>query len=234
MNENRTFIASHKLSYPNFTLEKEAIAGLFGHGGKARLPTTLIFDQRGRLVRRFSRAVSSKDLLRWTQNLRVKPSPEDYDRQTVLLEDEGDSFAGIKVLKQAADEAINEPLRYMRLARIAAQNRQGVVAIAAAQKTVSLAPRSEEAWALLIEMLSQFENPQAALIAIMKAPDTPTLMVLKANMLLQVGRGDEARAHETGNFAAAEKHHLKRQLMSTSTRKTGGFAQITIVNSASV
>ena len=224
LGENRTFIGIHKLSYPNFILPRESVPGLFGHGGEIQLPTTLIFDHRGQLVRRFSRAVRSTDLLKWIENLRVKPSPEDYDRQTVLLEAEGDGFAGIKVLKQAADEALTEPLRYMSLARIAAQNGQGKVAVAAAEKTVALSPRSEEAWALLIEMLSQFKDPEAALEAIMKAPDTPTLLVLKANMLLQLGRGDEALVLMKRAISLRPNNIVwKRQLDEYLDKKNRGF-----------
>ena len=80
----------------------------------------------------------------------------------------------------------------MALARIATLNSQSSVAISAAENAVAVAQKSEEAWALLIEILTRFKGRKAAFEASQKAPDTPTLMVLKANMLLQVGRGDDA------------------------------------------
>ena len=59
--DNQKFIQDFGLTYPNGILTKEAVKAIFGDHGQPKLPTTLIFDQDGRLVRRFSRAVTASD-----------------------------------------------------------------------------------------------------------------------------------------------------------------------------
>ena len=56
-------VKTFELEYPQFYADDPLMASFFGEDGSAPLPSTFVFDAKGRLVRGFSRAITEQELV---------------------------------------------------------------------------------------------------------------------------------------------------------------------------
>ncbi|MEE2788374.1 MAG: ASPIC/UnbV domain-containing protein [Myxococcota bacterium] len=222
--ENEAFVKAHGLTYPNGVLTDEAAKVIFGADGELRLPTTLIFDNQGRLIRRFSRMVTQADLEGWIQNLKVGPSARDFARQRVILESQGDSGAALNALKSAAALAPKDVRPQVELARAALMLNENTLALSAVEAALRLSPANETVWQLYLDVLERVKTKESALRALERAPRTATLLIVRANLMASQGQPDaaiklvrEAIALKPDNIS------FKRQLADYLDKRERGF-----------
>ena len=175
-------------SHPNRVATETFLESVFTRGD-VPLPTTLLFDASGRLIRRYSRPLNSEDLEAIVAPLRVKAATEDWMWSSEFSRTDGDPMGAVAHLEKAVALSPQSIPLYLELAMTAAQQPNlSKTALRAVQDALRIAPSHPVAWEVYSLVSERFERPDAALKFLETAPETSAVQAFRARVLERLKR----------------------------------------------
>ena len=188
----RAFWETNAMAYPLRMATPELLKKLFPEG-RLKLPTTLLFDATGQLVRRFSGLLTQAELKALLKPFDgVGTKAEDFVWQAELAQQNEDTLAVYQALREAVKVAGESPALVIRAAYAADQAGQTKQALDWAHRAVVLGPKNAETWRALVRLTTKYRGVKAVAGTLSKAPDTVAIMILKSEVYEAVGQPAQA------------------------------------------
>ena len=181
----RAAIAEHRLGYGQRLATPAVLQSFFGGDGRAPLPSTFVFDGRGRLRRAVHRAVQAEDLTDLLASFGAKPRTHQYLLPMAEVELQRRNLPGArKLLDEAHAIAPDAPMVLAQLGAV--MNLQGEVeaSLPLLERATKLDPGIAYAWYRLGQSYKKKGRFEDALAAFQKAR---SLRPTEASYLMGVG-----------------------------------------------
>ena len=209
----RQFIDENAMDYAQRIAPKTLVEQLYPTG-EIRLPTTLVFDTKGKLIRRFNRAVTQQELGQVAKQLDVKITAEDLTWRAEIGTQDGDDTAAYLDLKQAAAQAPDSAILLTKVAYKADHIGRSDEALAYARKATQAEPQSEIAWQALRRLLIKWKGRERAAEQLGLAPKTALILLLRSELALEMNQKELALqlAQEAQGLSPSEqriKQHMR-------------------------
>tara|TARA_B100001093_G_scaffold517415_1_gene598906 strand:- start:1238 stop:2029 length:792 start_codon:yes stop_codon:yes gene_type:complete len=176
------YFKENQLTYPLLMADKQLLETIFPDG-KSRLPTTLVYNREGRLVRRYSGSLSKVQLDAIVAPLKnFDTSAEDYVWKSEMAEQEGDQFAAYLALKDAVKKAPKSVSILVQAAYSADRVGAQQDAVELVERAVKARPKSILGWRATARLLSKYGGAAAAQARVEKAPNTLAILILKSEL----------------------------------------------------
>ena len=152
--EVRTFIGQHGVNYPVVLATDEALRAFFGPLGRALLPTTFLFDAKGRLRRVFRREVTAAEVSAFIDEAQRPTTPDDYWELALRLAQGAGKARAHQVMAAAVTAHPGDVVTWRRYAEVLLAANQGELALKAIDQALEVDPKAVGALADRAQILS--------------------------------------------------------------------------------
>ncbi|KAF0246495.1 MAG: hypothetical protein FD180_676 [Planctomycetota bacterium] len=174
------------VKYPQFVADEALMAAFFGPGGSAILPSTFVFDARGRLNRVFQREVSDTEIRTLLASMAGdEPSPADLEVRANQLMESGKAAEAVPLLEWSIRIAPSRAVPYSKLGMAWFSLGELQKSIAAIQQSIQLDP--DDAYAHM-NLGAAFHNADQLGEAIVQYNEALRCGGEKAEFLVPLGR----------------------------------------------
>lgn len=176
------YFKENQLTYTLLMADKQLLETIFPDG-KSRLPTTLVYNREGRLVRRYGGSLTKAQLDAIVAPLKnFHTTAEDYVWKSEMAEQEGDQFAAYLALKDAVKKAPKSVSILVQAAYSADRVGAQQDAVELVERAVQAGPKSILGWRATARLLSKYGGAAAAQARVERAPDTLAILILKSEL----------------------------------------------------
>ncbi len=170
------------LVYTLLMADKPLLETIFPDG-QSRLPTTLVFNRTGQMVRRYAGVLTKSQLEAIVRPLENAPTnAEDYVWKAEMAEQQGDLFAAYLALKKAVTKAPNSVPILVQAAYSADRSGAHKDAIEFIERAVVSRPKNIIGWRAIARLLTKYKGVEVAQARVEKAPNTVATLILKSEL----------------------------------------------------
>jgi tetratricopeptide (TPR) repeat protein len=199
------------IAYPVARATDQFAVHYFGSRSTLTLPATFVFDATGRLRRAFRRTITGRDIKRALDTGRT--AGQDHLEQA-MVEAAAKKFGRVRIhLAKAVKLEPESPVSWWRLGRLEAQEKHWPGAVAALERSLSLAPDSMKTMTDLGHAYLMVDKNDQAIRLFQTVADRENSAVALLNLAKAFGKaGEMKKASETIEFAREKDPELLKAL----------------------